>query len=129
MAPISVTLARRDPPAAVVALVGEHDAYSSQRLENELLMLLDERHHVAVDLRDASFIDSTTLSVLLAARHQAEQSSLGFALVLLDRDYTQVHQILELTGLGSAFAIFHQLEDALAAIRGGRATQEPSRAA
>lgn len=129
MAPISVTLARRDPPAAVVALVGEHDAYSSPRLENELTVLLDERQHVVVDLRDASFIDSTTLSVLLAARHRAEESSLGFALVLRDRDYTQVHQILDLTGLGSAFAIFEQLEDALAAVRAGRVAQEPSKAA
>jgi len=129
MAPISVTLARRDPPAAVVALVGEHDAYSSPRLENELTVLLDERHRVVVDLRDTSFIDSTTLSVLLAARRRAEESSLGFALVLRDRDYTQVHQILDLTGLASAFDIFGQLDDALAAVRGGRAGEEPSKAA
>jgi anti-sigma B factor antagonist len=126
MAPISVTLARRDPPAAVVALVGEHDAYSSQRLENEFTVLLDERQSVVVDLRDTSFIDSTTLSVLLGARRRAEESSLGFALVLPDRDYTQVHQILDLTGLGSAFAIFAQLEDALAAVGG---TEAPSKAA
>ena len=106
MAPISVTLAHQDPPAAVVALVGEHDTYSSPRLENELLVLLDEGRRIVVDLRDTSFIDSTTLSVLLGARHQAEQSSLGFALVLPDRKYTQVHQIFELTRLGSAFAIF-----------------------
>ena len=77
MAPISVTLARRDPPAAVVALVGEHDAYSAQRLENELSVLLNANQRVVIDLRDASFIDSTTLSVLLAARRRAEESSLG----------------------------------------------------
>jgi anti-sigma B factor antagonist len=129
MAPISVTLARRDPPAAVVALVGEHDAYSSQRLENEFTVLLDERHHVVVDLRDTSFIDSTTLSVLLGARRRAEESSLGFALVLPNRNYTQVHQILDLTGLVSAFAIFDELDDALAAVGGGRVGEEPSKAA
>ena len=120
MAPISVTLARRDPPAAVVALVGEHDAYSAQRLENELAVLLDANQRVVIDLRDASFIDSTTLSVLLAARRRAEESSLGFALVLDDRDYTQVHQILELTGLRPTFAVCGKLEDALDAVRAGR---------
>jgi anti-anti-sigma factor len=120
MAPISVTLARRDPPAAVVALVGEHDAYSAQRLENELSVLLNANQRVVVDLRDASFIDSTTLSVLLAARRRAEESSLGFALVLDDRDYTQVHQILELTGLGPTFAVCEELEDALDAVLAGR---------
>ena len=128
MAPISVTLARRDPPAAVVALVGEHDAYSAERLESELTALLDQGQRIVVDLREAAFIDSTTLSVLLAARLHAEQSSLGFALLLPDR-HTQVHQILELTGLGPTFAIFGKLDAALAAVRAGRVDDRPVRAA
>jgi anti-anti-sigma factor len=129
MAPISVTLARRDPPAAVVALVGEHDAYSAERLESELIALLDEGLRIVVDLREAEFIDSTTLSVLLRARLRAEQSSLGFALLLPDRQYTQVHQILELTRLGRTFAIFGKLDAALAAVRAGRVDDRPVRAA
>jgi anti-anti-sigma factor len=129
MAPISVTLARRDPPAAVVALVGEHDAYSAERLESELTSLLDEGRRIVVDLRDTAFIDSTTLSVLLGARLNAEQSSLGFALLLPDRHYTQVHQILELTGLGPTFAIFGKLDAALRAVRAGRVADHPVQAA
>lgn len=129
MAPIAVTLAPRNPPAAVVALVGEHDAYSADRLENELTVLLDEGQRIVVDLRDAAFIDSTTLSVLLGARLRAEQSSLGFALLLPDRQYTQVHRILELTGLGPTFAIFGKLDDALATVRAGRVDDRPVRAA
>jgi anti-anti-sigma factor len=129
MAPIAVTLARRDPPAAVVALVGEHDAYSAERLENELAGLLEEGLRIVIDLRDASFIDSTTLSVLLVGRHRAERSALGFALLLPDRTYTQVHQILDLTGLGPTFAIFGKLDDALAAVRAGRVAGRPVRAA
>ncbi|HEY3017504.1 MAG TPA: STAS domain-containing protein [Gaiellaceae bacterium] len=129
MAPISVTLAHRDPPAAVVALVGEHDAYSSVRLENELKVLLDEAHRIVIDLRNTAFIDSTTLSVLLGARHRAEHSSLGFALVLPEHRYTQVNQILDLTGLGSTFAIFGSVEDALAEVREGRVAGRPVKAA
>ena len=129
MAPISVTLARRDPPAAVVALVGEHDAYSAERLESELTSLMDEGQRIVVDLRDTAFIDSTTLSVLLGARLHAEQSSLGFALLLSDRHYTQVHRILELTGLGSTFAIFGKLDAALRAVRAGRVADHRVRTA
>jgi anti-anti-sigma factor len=129
MAPISVTLAHQDPPAAVVALVGEHDAYSSERLENELMVVLDEGRRIVVDLRDAEFIDSTTLSVLLGARHRAEEFSLGFALVLPSGRYTQVHQILELTRLGSSFAIYNSVQDALAAVRAGRVSGRPVKAA
>jgi anti-anti-sigma factor len=121
MAPISVTLAPRDPPAAVVALVGEHDAYSAERLEGELGVLLDEGRRVVVDLRDTEFIDSTTLAALLAARRVAEQASLGFTIVLPQRNYTQVNQLLDLTGLGSTFAIYDTLDAALAAARGGTA--------
>jgi anti-anti-sigma factor len=119
MAPISVTLAPRDPPAAVVALVGEHDAYSAGRLEGELGVLLDEGRRVVVDLRDTEFIDSTMLAALLTARRDAEQAGLGFTIVLPRRNYTQVNQLLDLTGLGSTFAIYDTLDDALAAARGG----------
>jgi anti-sigma B factor antagonist len=129
MAPISVTLAYRDPPAAVVTLVGEHDAYSSLRLENELTVLLDEDRRIVVDLQDTAFIDSTTLSVLLGARHRAEQSSLGFALVLPEHRYTQVNQILDLTGLGATFAICGGVADARAAVREGRVAGRPVKAA
>jgi anti-sigma B factor antagonist len=129
MAPISVTLVQRDPPAAVVSLVGEHDAYSSPRLENELGVLLDSGRRIVVDLRDTDFIDSTTLGVLLSARRQAEQASLGFTLVIGDRDYTQVHHIFDLTGLGSAFATFGTVDDALTAAREGRVAPTPVKAA
>ena len=119
MAPISVTLAPRDPPAAVVALVGEHDAYSAGRLEGELAVLIDEGMRVVVDLRDTEFIDSTTLATLLSARRSAEEASLGFTFVLPKRNYTEVNQLLDLTGLGTKFAIFETLEQALTAARGG----------
>ena len=122
MAPISVTLAPRDPPAALVALVGEHDTYSAERLENELAVLLDEARRIVVDLRDTEFIDSTTLAVLLGARHEAQRHGLGFTVVLPAREYTQVHQILELTRLGPAFASHGTLDDALTAARSGQTT-------
>jgi anti-anti-sigma factor len=119
MAPISVTLAPRDPPAAVVALVGEHDAYSADRLESELGVLLEERRNVVVDLRDTEFMDSATLGALLAAQRDGGKANLGFTLVLPGRTYTQVSHLLELTGLASAFAIYDTLDDALSAARRG----------
>jgi anti-anti-sigma factor len=75
-----------------------------------------------VDLRDTEFVDSTTLAVLLGARHQARQVGLGFTVVLPPREYTQVHQILELTRLGSAFASYGTLDEALVAARAGETT-------
>jgi anti-anti-sigma factor len=119
MAPLSISLQGNDPRVGVVTLIGEHDAFSSARLENELAVLLDEGLRVVVDLHEATFIDSQTLSILLAARHQAEQASLGFALVLPRDEYTQVHRLLDLTHLGAAFAVYPTLEQATAAVRAG----------
>ena len=119
MVPIAVSLQEQDPEVGVVTLIGEHDAFSAVRLENELAVLLDEGLRIVVDVRDATFIDSQTLSVLLAARHQAEHAALGFALVLSDNRFTQVHRLLELTRLGRAFAIFPTIERAIAGVRAG----------
>ena len=129
MSPLSVTVHRDPPPVGILSLVGEHDAYSATRIENELALLLDSGLHVVVDLTEATFVDSQTLSVLLAARHQAEQTHVGFVLVLSPDDHTQVHRILEMTGLGSAFADEPTLERATAASRRGHAAGERVRAA
>jgi anti-anti-sigma factor len=129
MAPISVTLDRQDPAVGLVTLTGEHDAYSARRIESELATLLDSGLRVVVDLTEATFIDSQTLSVLLSARHQAERAQLGFVLVLPERDFTQVHRILNMTGLGSWFATYPTLAAGIAASRAGRNAGERLRVA
>ena len=101
----------------MVALVGEHDAYSSHRLESELVVLVEEGRRIVVDLRDATFIDSTTLSALLNGRNTADRNGLDLALVLSDESYTPVHQILDITGLRSEFRIFDDVDDALGSFR------------
>jgi anti-anti-sigma factor len=121
MAQISVTLDRGDPPVGVVVLLGDHDVASSRRLENELAVLLDDGVGVVVDLRETTFIDSQTLSVLLSARHQAEEAALGFALALPDDDSTQVNRLLGQTGLGDAFAASTSLDRARTAAHAGAA--------
>jgi anti-anti-sigma factor len=117
MAPIAVSLDRAEPTVGIVGLTGEHDAYSANRLAGELGMLLDSDAHVAVDLSGATFIDSQTLSVLLTARHTADERSLGFVLVLPPDDYTQVHRILDMTRLGSSFVTRPTVEEAVVAAR------------
>jgi anti-anti-sigma factor len=124
MAPVAVSLDDAEPKVGVVTLLGEHDAYSAGHIEAELALLRDAAVHVVLDLTDATFVDSQTLSVLLGARHAAADRSLGFVLVLRDDDYTQVRRILEMTGLISAFVVEPTLERALAASRCRRAAPE-----
>lgn len=119
MSLLSVTIHELDPALGVVALHGEHDAPASKRLENELTVLLDAGLGVVVDLSDASFIDSETLSVLLAARHCAERAELGFTVVLPEERHTHVHRLLDVTGLKVAFAVYESAPEAVAAARAG----------
>jgi anti-anti-sigma factor len=117
MARVIVSLDRAEPRVGIVSLIGEHDAYSADRLAGEMGVLLDGKAHVAVDLSNATFIDSQTLSVLLKGRNAAEERSLGFVLVVPPDEFTQVHRILDMTGLVSSFVTRPTLDDALAAAR------------
>ena len=119
MSGLSVTVHRDDPAGAVVALIGEHDAHSASRLTHELMTLLDDGFCVVVDLSGATFVDSYALSVLLSARFQAEAAELGFVLVRPPGSHSQVNRILDVTGLGAAFAVVPTVDEALAAAREG----------
>jgi anti-anti-sigma factor len=121
MAPIAVSLDRVDPTIGVVTLIGEHDAYSARRLENELGVLFDSGVGIVIDLSEATFIDSQTLSVLLTGRNTAEQKARGFVLALSKDDYTQVHRILEMTGLLTAFVTRATVGEAVGTARAGLA--------
>ncbi|MDX6448491.1 MAG: hypothetical protein QOG29_1194 [Gaiellaceae bacterium] len=124
MAPIAVTTDRADPPVAIVELTGEHDGLTAHRIEQELAQLHDAGLPIVVDLLGASFVDSSTLSTLLAAQRHAEEGSLGFVLVLDGAMGRQVHRIFETTGLESAFVVAHTREEAVSAARQGVAVRD-----
>jgi len=128
MAPIAVTTDRADPPVAIVELTGEHDGLTAHRIEQELAQLHDAGLPIVVDLLGASFVDSSTLSTLLAAQRQAEEASLGFVLVLDGAMGRQVHRIFETTGLESAFVVAHTRAEAIDVARQGVAVRESERA-
>jgi anti-anti-sigma factor len=119
MAPIAVTTDRADPPVAIVELTGEHDGFTTQRIEQELGRLHDAGMPIVVDLLRAIFVDSSTLSALLTAQRHAEEASLGFALALDDATSLQVHRIFATTGLESAFVVAPTRDQAIAAARQG----------
>ncbi len=129
MAPLSVTLVPTSPRIGRVSLVGEHDAYTASHLEDELAVLRDSGLGVVVDLTEATFVDSQTLSVLLSARHDAEAARRGFVVALPQDDYTQVHRILDMTGLKTAFVIEPDVDRAIASARAGRSTPVHARVA
>lgn len=90
---------------AVVALRGEHEAYTAHKLARRLEALLDEGVPVTVDLRGATFIDSSVVGVLLAAKRHADASELEFVLQLGSETGWPVRRLLEVTGLNRTFHV------------------------
>jgi anti-anti-sigma factor len=121
MTPIAVTTDRADPPVAILELTGEHDGFTTHRIEQELARLFDAGMPIVVDLLQATFVDSSTLSALLTAQRHAEEASLGFALAFDDATSLQVHRIFETTGLESSFVVAPTRKEAIAAARQGLA--------
>jgi anti-sigma B factor antagonist len=99
--------------AGVVTLVGEHDAFCAERLRVELDRLLASGTPVVVDLSEATFIDSSTVSVLLSAFRTGERAGLRFELVLPPESGTHVRRLFEITKLDGVFAIHESLAAAL----------------
>lgn len=84
---------------ATVALHGEHEAYTADKLAKQLSALLAEGVSVTVDLQHTAFVDSTVVGVLLAARRRADECETSFELVLGPATGWPVRRILEVTGV------------------------------
>jgi anti-sigma B factor antagonist len=94
-----------DRDHATIALRGEHEAYTADKLARQIGALTDEGVSVTVDLRETTFIDSTVVGVLIASRRRAEERGLAFELLLGGDTGWPVRRILEVTGLERTFDI------------------------
>ena len=112
-----ITIDRSEPGVAVIALTGEHEAYSTPRVAGGLEALVGEGLAVVVDLTQAEFLDSTIVAALLRAHREAEARGQRFAVVLDDSTGWSVRRLFELTGLQEVFAVAPDRAGAVAAVR------------
>jgi anti-sigma B factor antagonist len=101
--------------AGIVTLVGEHDAFGAEALRRELDRLLESGRPIVVDLSEATFIDSTTVGVLLTAFRRVEEAGLSLGLVLPTSTGPYVRRLIETTKLDTVFPIHESVAAALAA--------------
>jgi anti-sigma B factor antagonist len=101
-----------DEGAYVISLTGEVDLYTAPEFKQQLLDVIgDGGKEVIVDFTSTTFIDSTTLGVLVGGVKRLRSNDGQLSLVCNDRNITK---IFEITGLDRVFAIYPTREDAVA---------------
>jgi anti-sigma B factor antagonist len=110
---------------AVVVLQGEQETFQAERLQPRLAALLEQGAGIVVDLSRTTFVDSTTLGVLLTAQREARKAGSAFVLEMDESTAFHARRIFEITGVGSLFSIAGTRAEAVAAARGGQAGAQP----
>jgi anti-sigma B factor antagonist len=97
--------------AYVISLAGEVDLYTAPEFKQQLLEVIAQgASEVIVDLSSTTFIDSTTLGVLVGGVKRLRPNDGRLSLVCSDRNITK---IFEITGLDRVFEIYPDRESAL----------------
>jgi anti-sigma B factor antagonist len=101
-----------DDSTYVISLAGEVDLYTAPEFKQQLLDVIAEGGtDVIVDFSGTTFIDSTTLGVLVGGVKRLRAQDGRLSLVCSDRNITK---IFEITGLDRVFTIYPTRDEALA---------------
>ena len=103
-----------DAETQVIELGGEIDLYTAPEFKERMVELIEGgKNHIVVDLSEATFIDSTTLGVLVGGVKRLRPAGGSLALVCTDQNITK---IFEITGLDRVFPIHASRDAALLAV-------------
>lgn len=104
-----------DPQTDLFELAGEFDAYLAPRLEEHLLKAIERGHsEVVIDMTGVTFVDMSTLNVIVRALKRAYQRNGHVVLACRQR---HVLRAIDLAGLRHALRVYEDRTEALAALR------------
>ena len=103
-----------DAETHVIELGGEVDLYTAPEFKERLVQVIEDgKKQLVVDLSKATFIDSTTLGVLVGGVKRLRPVGGSLSLVCTDQNITK---IFEITGLDRVFPIHGSRDEALTAV-------------
>lgn len=95
----------------LIELSGEVDLYTAPDLKERLLSIIREgKNKILIDLSETTFIDSTTLGVLIGAIKRLRPGGGNVVLVCQD---DSIRKVFEITGLDKIFSIYEDRQEAL----------------
>ena len=105
--------------AYVISLAGEVDLYTAPEFKQQLLEVIGQGgKQVIVDFSNTTFIDSTTLGVLVGGVKRLRTNDGQLSLVCSDRNITK---IFEITGLDRVFTIYPTRDEAVSNVKSAEA--------
>jgi anti-sigma B factor antagonist len=100
--------------AYLISLSGEVDLYTAPEFKQQLLDVIGQGgKEVVVDFTNTTFIDSTTLGVLVGGVKRLRTNDGRLSLVCSDRNITK---IFEITGLDKVFEIYATRDEAISSM-------------
>jgi anti-sigma B factor antagonist len=110
-----VTVSPAGGGVRVVTLLGEHDVASVNEIRARLVQAIDGSAGVAVDLRPATFVDSSVLGALVLAHRHAETVGVGLAVAVRGGSGDAVLDTIRRSGLDQVFDVHTERAAAVAA--------------
>ncbi|GAA4153040.1 STAS domain-containing protein [Actinomadura keratinilytica] len=112
---------RVEKDLTIVKISGEVDVFTSPRLRETLLDIIDEGGvHLVIDLGEVTFLDSTGLGVLVGIYHRLRGRDGTMAFVGVN---DRVRRVFHVTQLTKIFVLHRDLEEAIAAHESAMAAQ------
>lgn len=106
----------------VIKLQGEVDLYAAPELKDHVNRAIESgKTKLVLDLSEATFIDSTTLGILVSGMKRLRPR--GGMLAVLCPDPTMA-RIFDITGLNRMFSVHETLDSALAALDATTSAQQ-----
>ena len=110
----------------VISLAGEVDLYTAPEFKQQLLEVIDQGgRDVIVDLSSTTFIDSTTLGVLVGGVKRLRPAGGGLHLAGAN---TTIQRMLRLTRLDTIMQLYESAEEAVHALGSDEAPTRPEAA-
>src|ERR687886_3017643 len=107
----AITDRQVDGDRHVVAVTGEIDLFTAPEFKQRVSAPIDAgRTHVIVDLSETTFIDSSSLGVLIGAHRRLKRRD-GSLVVVCDNE--AIVKTFRITGLDGVFSVVPTMTDAL----------------
>lgn len=112
-----IKISTRDlaPAVTLVQVEGEVDVYTSPKLKETLLQLIEAgKEHLLINLNAVKYVDSSGLGVLVGRQKELKERDGSIHLICTNQS---IVNIFNLTGLAKIFGIYRDEADALKSLR------------